>query len=155
LTNDTTESPIGEKLTFMIYNPRDGVERKITGFMSNNDIYKTVCDLFGIRTHENFTLGNSVLERLRGGKHDISVGIAFYSGVFFGTDLKNPDLHFATRDFKTFSTNIKGQQPSAETISATRARMEQYATTILKLRSYYDANAFKHDLRSYYEIGEY
>jgi len=152
LSRGNTESPIGEKLNFMIYNPKDGKERKITSFMSNNDIYKTVCQLFGVRTHENFTLGSSVLERISKTKYDISVGIAFYSGVFFGTDLKNPNLHFSTRDFKTFITNQKGVFPSAETIAAFKARMEIYAGTILKLRSYYDANAFKDDLRSYYEM---
>jgi len=156
LLSDTgVESPIGEKLNFMIYNPTDGVERKVTSFMSNNDIYKTVCQLFNIRTHDNFTLGASILNRIGKTdytKYDISVGIAFYSGVFFGTDLNDPELHFSTRDFKTFTTNIKGCQPSAETIAAVRARMEIYAGTILKLRAYYDANAFKNDIRAFYEI---
>lgn len=152
LGESTVESPIGEKLNFMIYNPRDGVERKIESFMSNNDIYKTVCQLFDIKTHDNFTLGASILNRIDKTEYDVSVGIAFYSGVFFGTDHADPSLHFATRDFKTFATNKKGAQPSAETIAAVRARMEIYAGTILKLRSYFDANAFKYDIRAFYEI---
>jgi len=156
---NNTESPIGEKLPFIIYNPKDRAERKITGFMSNNDIYKTICHLFNVETHGNYTLGASVLARL--GEDDwhewpaLSAAIGFYTGVFFGTDLSDPDLHFSTRDFKTYQTNQINTLtlPSEETIAAYMDRLDVYASTLLKLHSYFDGDKFKSDPRTYYKMG--
>jgi len=175
LTDTVEESPIGEKLPFMIYNPKDGVEREIIGFMTNNDIYKTVCHLFNVETHGNFTLGTSVLARLKFEQdpHDadsyihemlpwqdwpgISVGIGFYSGLFFGRCLDDEDLHFTTRNFKVYSrqfaTSAAGIPPSEVTIEAFKDRLDTYASTLFKLRSYFDSNRFRKDDRTLYTMG--
>jgi hypothetical protein len=156
LSNNNIESPIGEKLAFMVYNPRDkitgGEGRKIDGFMANNDIYKTVCHLFDVQTNKNFTLGNSILARINNPTPPISVGIAFYKGQFFGTDIDDPSIHWSTRDFKTYETN-NGVQPSQKTIRAAKARMETYAGTIFKTRPYFQSNYFREDRRCYYQMG--
>ena len=173
LSNNHDELPTGEKCAFMVYNPKDtevtsgtmdsgsslfGTEiygRKITGFMTNNDIYKTVCALFNVETKGDFTLGSDIFNRLHKVSwqdYDISVGIGFYNGLFFGVDLEDLNLFFTTRDFKTFVTNT-GARPSQTTINAYKARMEDYADTLIKTRSYYDDNKkigkFKDDHNSY------
>jgi len=173
------EGPIGEKITFMMYNPKDywaiasPVGRRIETFMANNDIYKTVAHLFDIETHDNFTLGASILSRhcfvnnidliwlcdaddcerhhFKGKQHyRISVGIGLYNGLFYGTCLSDPNKHFTTRDFRTF----RGANPNRVSREAYLDRMEDYADTLIKLRSYYDANRFRHDHRARYTMGQ-
>lgn len=185
LTDNNNEGQLGEKLAFMIYNPKDiGVTngnintseavpgtmdtgdtefgtqvygRKITCFMANNDIYKTVCHLFNIETNGDFTLGSSILARINKNSwqdYDISVGISYYNGLFFGIDLENSDLTFTTRDFKGFITSTGVKTPSLLTINVFKNRMEDYADTLIKLRSYYDGNKFKDDPKTFqYYIG--
>jgi phosphoglycerol transferase MdoB-like AlkP superfamily enzyme len=165
LTTNGTESPIGEKLSMMIYNPEDLAVindndcdapgplyngRKVTGFASNNDVYKTVCHLFNVQTNSNFTLGNSVLARMDHGVakdwrdfRDVSVAIGFYNGLFYGYDFDDPSLQFSTTDLKTFKTNTSATAPSPATLAAFEKRLGDYAGTLLALRRYYDTNGFK------------
>ena len=158
LSDTTAESPIGEKCVFMIYNPKDKQERKIKSFMSSIDIYKTVAQLYGIQTHNDFTFGSSVIDRL--GKdswryYEVSVGVGFNNGLFFGTDLNNPDLHFATRDFRSFTTNVRGvNRPSNETVKEFKKRADDHATVILKTRRFYDRNLFRDRQDIFYGFGE-
>jgi len=162
-------SPIGEKCVFMIFNPKDQKPRTITSFMANVDIYRTVCHLFNIQTHDNFTLGSSVLARpccCNWGKpsdfefnYGISVGIGLFNGLFIGTCPSNPDLHFTTRDFRRFSSfnNVTGVTtsltPPQETVTAFRNRMEDFADTLIKTRSFFDGNRFRNDYRLFYLMG--
>ena len=160
VSNTNDEFPIGEKIPFMIYNPKDtwAIEnggRTIKSFMANNDVYKTIAHLFNVETHGNFTLGSSVLARLTAEDWrdwpDISVGIGFYNGQFFGLDLDDPMSQFWTRDFKTYH-EVK---PSDITIQAFKKRLDTYASTLFKQRSYFDnkQKSFKDDERTEYRMG--
>ena len=155
-TND--EWAIGEKCVFMIYNPEDDEAltkgREIQTFMTNNDIYKTIAHLFNIQTHNNFTLGNSILARINGSRtdvNDISVGIRFYNSQFFGIEngSVDPADGFSTYDFVKF----EGKKPSVKELLAIRERLTDYAGTMFVLRSYFDGNKFKKDSRAGYEMG--
>jgi hypothetical protein len=175
------EHDTGEKLGFMIYNPKDRKcidranpespdynpewnGRRIDGFASNSDVYKTVAHLFNIETNDKFTLGESVLARLDHGvgidEKDFknqSVGIGYLSGDFFGRDIENPSLLWITRDFKTYTTNSVKKAPSQKTITEYKSSLNEYAATLLTLRSYYDSEydgrkgqAFNNDPTSKY-----
>ena len=159
LTNHRDEPPTGEKCAFMLYNPTDTAAlaggRKIETFMANTDIYKTVCHLFNIKTDPNFTLGSSILDRIDRNltdptTYEISAGVGLYNTLFFGTDLENPNIHFSTRDYKRYTTH--GGNLSTLSKMAYRNRMERYASTFIKLRSYYDGNKFRRDPRCNYVI---
>jgi len=173
------EYPVGEKIAFMIYNPRDVnvvdyditnpipfdvadlslwqvLGRKIEAFMVNNDIYKTICHLFNIQTHNNFTLGNSLLALIpefvnQYTPDKISVGIAFSNGMFMGM---SGDSVSAANGFTTYNLkNFAGVMPNKETSDAVRERLIQYAGTLLKLRSSYDGNDLKSTEANDYAIG--
>ena len=158
LSKTSDEWPIGEKCVFMIYNPEDdealGGGREIPTFMTNTDIYKTIAHLFDIQTHNNFTLGNSILARINGPRtdvNDISVGIRFYNSQFFGIEIGSIDQtnSFSTYDFVKF----EGKKPSSATMILIRERLTSYAGTMFVLRSYYDGNRFRKDSRCRYEMG--
>ena len=165
LTSQTTfESPIGEQIPFIIFNPRDQQKRIIETFMTNVDIYKTVAHLFNIPVHGNFTLGTSILLRPcndtrlaspdKEFDYPISVGVGVLNGLFFGKCLVDPNLHFTTGNFRRFTTfnaatgerinHSTTVKPPQQTIDAFTQRMHLYADTLLYLRSIFDAtNRFR------------
>lgn len=166
-TLNSTEYAVGEKLSFIVYNPKDTDVitditgkykngRKIECFMSNNDIYKTVAHMYNIQTNKSFTLGNSVFTRhedFHSAKSpgNISVAIGFYNYTFLGFDgnASDPSNGFSTKDFMHFD----GKVPDRQTLEEIREQANIYAGTLFKLRSYYDNNNFRNDEDTYYQIG--
>jgi len=146
LAAHTEQSPIGEKLSFMIYNPEDREAldggNTITRFMSNMDIYKTVAHLFNIETNTRFTLGASILD-----DQSHSIGIGFISARYFGL-CHTTNGHFSTRDFQRFA----GATPCDGTFEIYRDRVSESIYTISALQKLYRANALKDTHDAFYTI---
>jgi len=147
LSDNYVKHPISEPLAFMFYNPREYVARQTEAkntpnvirrdFMSNIDIYKTVCHLFNIETSTKYTLGVSALN-----DESFSIGVGFNSGIYFGYCPEN-QVYFTTRDFKRFETSEQ-ILPSAKTIADCRARLETIFHSMQYMDRHYKRNTFKY-----------
>jgi hypothetical protein len=142
LSDNFFKQPVGEDLAFMFYNPVLPVELRgetiERPFMSNMDIYKTVCHLFNIETSTKYTLGVSALY-----PESFSIGVGFSTGIYFGY-CPDAGVYFTTRDFKKFITDIDGAVPSAATIAKCRERLDTIFHAMQAMDKHYKRNTFKY-----------
>ena len=146
LLSKTTDSHVaGERLSFMIMNPRCRTEHRIERFMANMDVYATVAHLFQIQTYSKFTLGVSVLD-----PSTVSLGVGFVTSIYTWW-CPETRRHFATRDFVTFydQTELRGGRlrnvptrdlPSREALDALMARAEKIIAAMFWMRPIYRSN---------------
>ena len=157
---------IGDRLPFIIFNPRDtqtrGLEQspgavnpatfelghisyignRIERFMSNLDIYRTITHLFNIRTSDKFTLGVSVFE-----PNSYSVGVGFSSGWFWGVCLTT-NRHFRTRDM----INFGGVRPCNRTMEIFLSQVNTQLATMLATRPFFENNSFWNSQARHYRF---
>jgi len=153
--DNNNTSPVGEKLPFIIYNPRDTDARTnpktITRFTSNMDIYPTVCDLFGINTSRKFTFGYSVFDPQ---SMDSSLGMTILTSTFFGFSYEpgkayNTGTPYSTKDFDTFS----GDRPTDNAITHAEQQAAVMLQTAASIKSFYSTNTMKDQEDAYYYFG--
>jgi len=160
LLSQTTDSHVtGERLSFMIMNPRCLQERRIERFMANMDVYATVAHLFQIQTYNRFTLGVSVLD-----PSTVSLGVGFVTSVYTWW-CPELDRHFVTRDFRTFydRTELRGGRlrnvptldlPCDEALQSLRGRAEKIIAAMFHMRPIYRQNALAANIPNrLYQIG--
>ena len=143
---DSTQSVIGERIPFIIFNPLDNFAinnngRRIERFATTLDVYRTIAHLFNIPTEARFTNGVSVLD-----PDTHSVGIGFLTGFYYGNCVDNGP--WRTRDFK----NFEGATPSPATIKLIRPTLESHLATMLYLRPFYERNRFTIPTNSWYTL---
>jgi len=111
----------------------------ITKFITNFDIYATICDLFQIKTSSRFTLGISAFRDCEG------IGFSVFTGIIFNDKWATDSLSFRKGGFT-------GTKPTEAEIAVAKERLSYTLAVMNNLRPLYKSNKLRYIPDAFYYI---